>query len=143
LLPTNPVASGGLSRGWTHMLFAGVSDVVGIGHANASQYSRPSPIRVGHGHRTLPLAGLTSSADAFNRGFASGRTERAVGRVRGAEGRSCGCLVQRDCREYALADYTIVGVWGGRSASERETCEGRRAQRRGVRGRSDRAVSGR
>jgi WhiB family redox-sensing transcriptional regulator len=35
--------------------------------------------------------------------------------------RLCGrCLVQRECREYALADDTLVGVWGGTSASERE-----------------------
>ena len=35
--------------------------------------------------------------------------------------RLCGrCLVQRDCREYALADDRLVGVWGGTSTSERE-----------------------
>jgi hypothetical protein len=28
--------------------------------------------------------------------------------------------VQRECREYALAEETLVGVWGGTSASERE-----------------------
>jgi WhiB family redox-sensing transcriptional regulator len=39
----------------------------------------------------------------------------------GAEAkRLCGrCLVQRECRDYALADDTLVGVWGGTSTSER------------------------
>ena len=33
----------------------------------------------------------------------------------------CGrCLVQRECREYALADDTIVGVWGGTTTRQRE-----------------------
>jgi hypothetical protein len=28
--------------------------------------------------------------------------------------------VQRECREYAVADDTIVGVWGGTSSRQRE-----------------------
>jgi len=33
----------------------------------------------------------------------------------------CGrCLVQRECREYALADDALVGVWGGTSTQQRE-----------------------
>jgi WhiB family transcriptional regulator, redox-sensing transcriptional regulator len=40
----------------------------------------------------------------------------------------CGrCLVQRECREYALADDTLVGVWGGTSASERDQLRKRTA----------------
>jgi len=39
-----------------------------------------------------------------------------------AEARACcgRCLVERECREYALADDSIVGVWGGTSTQQRE-----------------------
>jgi WhiB family redox-sensing transcriptional regulator len=32
----------------------------------------------------------------------------------------CGrCLVQRECRQYAIGDPNLVGVWGGTSPRER------------------------
>ena len=30
-----------------------------------------------------------------------------------------GCLVQPECRAYAVADSDIMGVWGGTTAAER------------------------
>jgi WhiB family redox-sensing transcriptional regulator len=44
-----------------------------------------------------------------SRGSSSAEAKRLCGR----------CLVQRECREYALADDTLVGVWGGTGSRER------------------------
>jgi WhiB family redox-sensing transcriptional regulator len=40
----------------------------------------------------------------------------------------CGrCAVRRECYEYALADASLVGVWGGTSTVERQERRARAA----------------
>jgi WhiB family redox-sensing transcriptional regulator len=37
-----------------------------------------------------------------------------------------GCPVRTECLDYALADDTLVGVWGGTSETERDHIRNRR-----------------
>lgn len=50
--------------------------------------------------------------------------------IREAKAVCSACAVRTECLEFALADSTIVGVWGGLSETERRTLRRRRGRAR-------------
>ncbi len=68
---------------------------------------------------------LSADPDLFFPISSTGPAERQIARAKMI---CAGCLVQRECLEFALSQHQVYGIWGGTTAEERQR-ERRRKRR--------------